>query len=246
VDVNYVSDNATASEDTLNEMDVDLKRSVTMEEHWWSASERFKNTFVNNPFVHECDVCDRLWFLRDLKPVKSKYMLLLHNKFPGEAVADFQLCSACRKSLDNNKILNLSRLNGSNIHQSPADYSPLDPISARLNSPRLPFVQILRLRYENNYGIVSQIINVPVDVNTMVQQLPMRLDDDHVFNVNIKKKLIHKSTYVSGFMKKSVVKAWLRYLINQPLYKHNNIKINWEAFGFSYTRPMINTIVINY
>jgi hypothetical protein len=71
MDVNDVSDYATASEDRLDEMGVDFRRSVTMEEHWKSESERFENTFVNNPFGHECDVCDRLWFLRDLKPVKS-------------------------------------------------------------------------------------------------------------------------------------------------------------------------------
>jgi hypothetical protein len=47
---------------------------------------------VNNTLGHECDV-----FLRDLKPVNWKHMLLLHNTFSGEAVTDFKLCSACRK-----------------------------------------------------------------------------------------------------------------------------------------------------
>jgi hypothetical protein len=32
-------------------------------------------------------------------------------------------------------------------------------------------------------------------------------------------------------MKKSIIKAWLRYFINQPLHKHYNIMINWEAFS---------------
>jgi hypothetical protein len=57
MDVNDISDYATASEDILDEVDVDFRRSVTMEEHWSSASERFENTFVNNPFGHQCDVC---------------------------------------------------------------------------------------------------------------------------------------------------------------------------------------------
>jgi hypothetical protein len=65
MDVNDDSDYVTALEDRLNEMDVDFRRSVTMEEHWKSPSEHFENTFVSNPFSHECDVCDRLWFLRD-------------------------------------------------------------------------------------------------------------------------------------------------------------------------------------
>jgi hypothetical protein len=80
----------------------------------------------------------------------------------------------------------------------------------------------------------------------MVQQFSRRLDDDDAFSVYIKKKLIHKSTYLSGFMKKSVLKAWLRYVICQPLYKHYNITIKWETFGFFYHRPMIHNIVMDY
>ncbi|GFW15975.1 uncharacterized protein TNCV_4432481 [Trichonephila clavipes] len=91
-------------------------------------------------------------------------------------------------------------------------------------------MQIRRLRYEGNYGIVGQVINVFVDVNNMVQQLPRRIDDDFAFNVNIKKKFIHKSNYLSGFVRKSVIKAWLRYLVNQSLYKHYDIKIDWSVF----------------
>jgi hypothetical protein len=132
LDVNDVSDFATASEGRLDEMDMDFRRSVTMEEHSRSASDRFENTFVNNPFDHKCDVRDRLWFLRDLKPVKSKHMLLLHNMFPGEAVADFKLCSACRKSLDSNKVTILSRSTGFKNSPKPSGLPTLDPISARL------------------------------------------------------------------------------------------------------------------
>ncbi|GFV00018.1 uncharacterized protein TNCV_4056911 [Trichonephila clavipes] len=110
-----------------------------------------------------------------------------------------------------NKIPTLSRSNGFRYPPKPSGLPLLDPISIRLISPRLKFMQIRRLRYEGNYGIVGQVINVPVDVNNMVQQLPRRIDDDFAFNVNIKKKLIHKSNYLSGFVRKSVIKAWLRY-----------------------------------
>ncbi|GFX58078.1 uncharacterized protein TNCV_4048361 [Trichonephila clavipes] len=47
----------------------------------------------------------------------------------------------------------------------PSGMPLLDPISIRLISPWLPFMQIRRLRYEGNYGIVGQVINVPVDVS---------------------------------------------------------------------------------
>jgi hypothetical protein len=47
------------------------------------------------------------------------------------------------------------------------------------------------------YGIVVQVINVPVDVN-MVTTLPRQLDDDYSFNVHLKRNLVHKNTYLQG------------------------------------------------
>jgi hypothetical protein len=66
-------------------------------------------------------------------------------------------------------------------------------------------MQIRRLWHEGSYGIVGQVINVPVDVNNMVSQLPGRLDDVYAFIVNIKNNLINKSVYLHGFVRKSVV-----------------------------------------
>ena len=74
-------------------------------------------------------------------------------------------------------------------------------------------------------GIAGQVINIPVDVNSMVSELPRQLDDDLAFNVHIKRHLIHKST---GYVKKSVVKRWLRFLVTKPLYL--GIRINESLY----------------
>jgi hypothetical protein len=70
------------------------------------------------------------------------------------------------------------------------------------------------------------VINIPVDVNEMVSNLPRHLDDDYAFNVHIKRHLIHKSKYLSGYIKKSTVKKWLNFLITKPLYKNYGIRID--------------------
>lgn len=44
----------------MDEMYMDLKQSVTMENHWRYVSEHFENTFVNNQLNYKCDVNDRL------------------------------------------------------------------------------------------------------------------------------------------------------------------------------------------
>jgi hypothetical protein len=64
------------------------------------------------------------------------------------------------------------------------------------------------------YGIVGQVINVPVYVNNMVTTPPRQLDDDYSFNVHI--NLIHRSTYLQGCIKKATVKRWMEHLIQTP------------------------------
>ncbi|GFW25714.1 uncharacterized protein TNCV_1309751 [Trichonephila clavipes] len=152
-------------------------------------------------------MCDRLWFLRSLKRTKEKHLPLLNNTFPEELVANFKLCSACKNSLDLDKVPTLSSSNG--LVYSPKQHGlpAIDPISARLVSPRLPFMQIRRLNNVGSYGIIGQVIILPVEGDTMEQQLQHQMDDDQAFNVNLMRNMIHKSTYLNGAVKKPVVKA---------------------------------------
>ena len=86
---------------------------------------------------------------------------------------------------------------------------------------------IIRLRRDGQCATLGQVMNMPIDVNTMIQQLPRRLADDHAFNVAIEKKLIHKSSYLSGYVEKSVLEKCIEYLQHTPLYRHFGITVNW-------------------
>ena len=67
--------------------------------------------------------------------------------------------------------------------------------------------QIRRFKYEiYSKKMIGQIVNVPVDVNNMVNELPRNLSDDYTFNIHIKKILLHKSTYLEGSVNKSLIK----------------------------------------
>lgn len=111
----------------------------------------------------------------------------------------------------------------------PAGFPDLDLVSERFISPRIAFMQIRRLRHGmGQFGITGQVINVPVSVDTMIEKLPSDVDDHCSIAVHIKRKLIHKSSFLIGLVKKSVIKAWLRYLITTALYRHYNINIDEE------------------
>lgn len=69
----------------------------------------------------------------------------------------------------------LSVFNGFAYPPRPANLPDLDLVTERLISPRLPFMQIRRLRHgQGQNGILGQIINVPVTV-TMVNRLLLLL-----------------------------------------------------------------------
>ncbi|GFU67465.1 uncharacterized protein TNCV_1599471 [Trichonephila clavipes] len=120
---------------------IDCVRSSFIKTHWSAASTRFTLTFVNNPFGHKCDVCDRLWYLHSLEPTKGP---LFNNTFLEELVTDFKLCAKYKTSLDSDKVPTLSRSNGFVYPPKQHWLLALDPISARLVSPRLSFWQIVR------------------------------------------------------------------------------------------------------
>ena len=114
---------------------------------------------------------------------------------------EIRVCGTCSTSIKKNKIPNLAAFNGFKYPDVPENLPKLDLVSERLISPRFPFMQIRRLRHvQGQYGIYGQVINVPVSVNNMVKHLPRDVDDDYCINVHIKRKLIHKSSYLRGLV----------------------------------------------
>jgi hypothetical protein len=135
--------------------------------------------------------------MNDLKQVKKKHIIVLAPEFPDIDVAQFKACVTCTATLDRDQVPILSSSNGFAYPPHLMYLTPLDCISERLVAPRLPFMQIGRLRHQmGGYGIVGQVMNVPVDVNNMVTTLPRQLDNNYSFNVHLKRNLIDKSTYL--------------------------------------------------
>ncbi|GFS79620.1 uncharacterized protein TNCV_3187251 [Trichonephila clavipes] len=85
------------------------------------------------------------------------------------------------------------------LREIPAHLPTLDLVSERLISSQIPFMQIRRLRHvHSQFGILGQIINVPVSINTMVNRLPRNVEDDYCVNVHIKRRKIHRTSYIMG------------------------------------------------
>ncbi|GFX74605.1 ATP-dependent DNA helicase [Trichonephila clavipes] len=176
-------------------------------------------------------LCERLWFKEDLKYASIQHQEILNIILPHVSNDKIALCNTCLNALNKNNIPIMAVYNGFKYPQFPSHLPPLDILSERLISPRIPFMQIRRLRHVNGqYGILGQIINVPVDVDTMIKSLPRNVDDDYCINVHIKRKQIHKSSYLQGIINKRTIKTWLQFLLATPLYTMYEIKMNQSFF----------------
>ncbi|GBP70860.1 hypothetical protein EVAR_53524_1 [Eumeta japonica] len=198
---------------------------------WASSIMRFKSTFLDNDFGYACSICDRLWFKNDLKPITTAQLEVISEWFIKEnrrlCREEYEMvCNTCKRLLNKKSMPPLAKVNGFSYPNQPPDLPPLDPISERLISPRLPFMQVRRLRHDFSYGIIGQVINVPVDVQEMVKCLPRQLNEDDVINVNIKGNLAYKSVYIRGYMSKSTISAWLNVLQKSPLYRLYEINVD--------------------
>lgn len=211
-------------------MDADEQDTYSAYHEHYKAHQEFRNKFINNPFGHVCTICDRLWFKEDLKQPVEAHQEILRTILPNISMEDILACNTCFSSLNKKKIPSMSVYNGFKFPEIPDHLPPLDIISERLISPRIPFMQIRRLRHVNGqYGIYGQIINVPVCVNTMMTNLPRHIDDDHCINVHIKRRKTHRTSYLYGIVNKRTIKAWLLYLLPSPLYRTYEITVD-EAF----------------
>ena len=235
LDTLNVSKNVEMQGKTLHEIlsCMNKRDDTKLRLRWALATDKFDKLFTTNEFGSACSVCDRLWFARDVKRVLQKHVPTLLRYFPQQDVQSWVVGSNCYRYLNLGKLAPMSKYYGFEYPSKPTHLPPLNYISARLISPRLPFVQLRRLQHDTGAkAIVGQIVNIPVDVDKMIRTLPRNLDDDCAINVHIKKKIIHKSSYLQGYVKKSVLRSWLDYMVKQPLYKRYNITFDRDRLTF--------------
>ncbi|CAH2215878.1 jg8234 [Pararge aegeria aegeria] len=72
---------------------------------------------------------------------------------------------------------------------------------------------------------------MPVEVYSLFNQIPRSFDDDHCFYVNIKKKLIRKTSDVDGLINKKHIEEGLAHLIPTSVYVYHNITVHEYFFN---------------
>ena len=64
----------------------------------------------------------------------------------------------------------------------------LTPLEERLISPRIPFMQIHELPRGGQLSIHGNVVNVPADVNSIVNTLPRPINESQIIPIKLKRK----------------------------------------------------------
>ncbi|XP_024883667.1 trichohyalin-like [Temnothorax curvispinosus] len=136
-------------------------------EKWKEKQERMEKIRESN--YNKCTTLEEIdIFSSNLEPQPSTSNVQIESNHQEQMEID--VINSQEQSLSSGKIPPLSKSNDYKYPDHPPNLLPLDPITERLISPRLPFMQIRRLRYETGtYKIIGQVINVLVEVDNMVK-----------------------------------------------------------------------------
>ena len=99
-----------------------------------------------------------------------------------------RVCHTCLNALRDSKIPKPSVANGIKWPNKLPELN-LHQLEGRLIALRILFMQIRELPRGGQYSLKGNIINVPVDIQTTINNLPRPMDENFTVDIQLKKKL---------------------------------------------------------
>ena len=193
---------------------------------------KFHNSVSAGP-LYICTCCDQLWYkhsvspadrLRLINPEITKYLQSVRS------VDDIEwVCQTCNNHLKKGKVPPCAIANGMQFPEKPSFFY-LNELECRLIPPRLAFQKIFQAPRGGQLKITGNVVNVPADVNSTVNILPILSDETGTIKVQLKRRLQYKSSALSLNIRPHKVMQGAAWLVNtSPLYEHEGITIdqNW-------------------
>ncbi|GIY50631.1 ATP-dependent DNA helicase [Caerostris darwini] len=140
--------------------------------------------------------------------------------------ADF--CKTCSDHIRKRNVPNLAVNYGFRYPEQLSCLSELNDLEERLVALRIPFMQILELGRDRQYGIKGSVTKVPNDLHKSVDCLPRNVNDSATIYVKLKKRLSFKSHFMYQCVNSNRVYNVALYLMNKPLYQSQNVNIDLE------------------
>lgn len=92
----------------------------------------------------------------------------------------------------------------------------------------------IRLRgYEQQWSLKGNVINVENNLDTCVSALPRQFNETDVIQLKLMRRLCYRGHYIYDKICPSKVVNAVKYLLNTPLYKKENVVMSedWNQFG---------------
>ncbi|KAK3916003.1 ATP-dependent DNA helicase [Frankliniella fusca] len=142
----------------------------------------------------------------------------------------YDMCKTCLKYVLKKQIPPTAAINGFKYLPIPDDLLCLTEVEEHLLALRIPFQQIIHLGSMGKfgqYGCKGSVINIPVDAANVINQIiPLLPEEDELYIVNLKRKLIHKRAYARNFVNSEKLRKWCVFLEKSTLYREYNVKFD--------------------
>ena len=139
------------------------------------------------------------------------------------------VCSTCHSNLSDGKLPVCLKANKMTFPVKPECLN-LTPLEERLISPHIPFMQIRELPRGGQLSIHGNVVNVPADVNSVVNTLPRPINESQTIAIKLKRKLSYKHYYqFQSVRPRKVLEAAKHLVETSELFQKEHIEVqdNW-------------------
>ena len=198
-----------------------------------------------------CCCCEGFFFPQSLTAYKSEAIPnwddLCVNVLNYSSI---YMCTTCHSYVKKGKVPKLLTSNGLKFPEVPSSVKHLSDLEERMVAPYINFMQIRPLEsftLNPQLGAKGSVVNISIEKNDMLTVLPSSFDEMATIQIQLKRKLKHKSNYMFETIRPAKVCEALQYLISMPLYRKYEISIDDKYFHLyeNMTNEELNFIVDN-
>ena len=125
-----------------------------------------------------CTCCQQLWFEHSVKQFSTLEKMSLDKTFLKKCSTNFVsvndeewICNTCLNNIKKSKVPKMSVKNGMLLPERPKELE-LSNLEERLNSLRIPFMQIRSLSSGGQFALRGSVVNVPAQIEPTIRALP--------------------------------------------------------------------------
>ena len=139
------------------------------------------------------------------------------------------VCNTCSKYLRRNQIPPCAIANNLQFPAVPSHLPTLTVAEWRLLSPRLAFMQIHEAAVGKQLRIHGNVVCVPADVCTTVNNLPRTSSDLETVAIQLKRRSQYQHAFLTSNVRPECIRQVGTYLVdNGELFKHENISFSQQ------------------